>query len=134
MPVVLFPDATAVVIGYLSDALASRSVTAPVRSRVPNPRPAPFVLVRRLGGPRRDLVTDAPLIGVECWGASEEAAHDLAALCRALIFDLPGSAVDGVAIYRVTETGGLANLPDPLSDNPRYVFTCEVGMRGTGEG
>ena len=131
--VVLFPDATDVVIDYLATELAARGNSAPVRSRVPNPRPAPFVLVRRLGGPRRDLVTDSPMIGVECWAASEADAHDLAQLCRALVFAMRGTTQSGVAVYGVDEVGGLANLPDPLSDHPRYIFTTTINMRGQAE-
>lgn len=131
MAVVVFPDATAVTVGYLNGRLAARGVNdVPVRSKIPNPRPSPFVMIHRVGGPRRDIVTDNARLDVECWGDTAHAAHDLAQLIRALIFDMVGT-VSGVPVYKVNEVGGVANLPDPLSDHPRYVFSVEVAMRGT---
>ena len=130
-PVVIFPDATRVVADYLRAELTARGQAAPVWSRVPTPRPARFVLARRLGGPRLNLVADGAQIGVECWDSSEETAHDLCQLCRALIHAMPGTVQGGVPIYRVTEVGGPATLPDPLSDSPRCVATFIVSMRGT---
>lgn len=130
-PPVLFPDAEEVVVGFLRGALDDRGDTAEVATRVPNPRPSRLVLVRRLGGPRLNLVADDPQIGVECWDGDTATAHDLAQVCRALIHTMTGRAVDGVPVYRVAELAGPANLPDPLSDQPRYVFTVQIAMRGT---
>lgn len=123
--VVVFPDATDVVRTLLDTAL-----TPPVRSKVPNPRPAEFVTVRRTGGVRRDLVADNAQVTVESWGATEEDAHDLAQLARAHIGAAPGSVVNGVSIYRVTEQAAPGILPDPLSDQPRYTQTFIIALRG----
>lgn len=134
MTVVIFPDTVAAVIRHLTDGLAARGQTVPVRDRVPNPRPVPLVMVRRLGGPRRDVVTDGPQITVECWAADNAAAHDLAQLCRGLVNDMPDHQTgNGVVVYRVDEMGGPAALPDPLTDHPRYVFTTTLAVRGRSE-
>jgi len=130
-PAVVFPDAEQVVVGFLDDALAARSEDATVVTMVPNPRPVRMVLVRRLGGPRLNLVADDAQIGVECWEASPAGAHDLAQLARALIHTMRGQTIGGVPVYRVTELAGPADLPDPLSTHPRYVFTVQIAMRGT---
>jgi hypothetical protein len=129
-PVVVFPDATAVVLSFVRAGLAARGVNIPVRDQVPSPRPAKFVRVRRIGGPRRDLVTDAAMVTVECHAVNEVEAHNLAQLCRGLVNSMPGRTVNGVAVYRVAETGGPVNLPDPLSEHPRYTFTSIVHLRG----
>lgn len=125
-----FPDAVAVVIEYLIDELAGVGDPVDVVSRVPTDRPARFVRISRTGGPRRTRVSDAAQISVEAWGPLEEDARDLAESCRALLFAMRGTTQQGVAVYRVSELGGPALLPDPTSDSPRYVFTHQVQLRG----
>ncbi len=126
-PAVLFPDATLVVVDYLRPLLAPASVHA----KVPNPRPAgPFLVVRRTGGPRGSLVHDLAQMTLDAWGPTEAAAHDLAQLARAHLHAMRGSVQGGVAVYRVTEFAGPGNLPDPLSDSPRFTQTFQLGLRG----
>lgn len=132
-PVVLFPDAVAVVTGYLRTEFGSRDESAPVHSRVPSTRPGRFVLVRRVGGPRRDLVSDLPLLTVEAWAQDEADAADLLNLCRGLLGAMRGSVQDGTTVYQVNEVGGPGWLPDPTSDHPRFTMTVEIGMRGVPE-
>lgn len=129
--VIVFPDASAVVVGHLRDSLAARGFPTPVGTRVPNPRPAGrLVVVSRTGGVAANLVVDEAMLTVDCWGDREQDAHDLAQLCRALVRAAAGSVLGGVAVYRVVEVGGPQNLPDPLSASPRYLFTLMVGLRG----
>lgn len=123
---IVFPDAALLVIDYLNDHLA-----ASVEPRIPAERPAAFLTVQRVGGPRATLVTDAPLLAIEAWGDNDEDAHDLAQEARAQLHALPGTVLDGVAVYRVDEAAGPALLPDPLSNQSRYVFTVAVHLRGT---
>jgi hypothetical protein len=130
-PTAIFPDATWLVIDHLRAALAARSDTAIVASEVPNPRPDRLVYVHLGGGVRRSVVSDAPQIDIEVWDVATEDAHDLAQLCRALIHTMPGQVVNGVAVYRVDEFAGPADLPDPLTDNPRVVFTVQIHLRGS---
>lgn len=123
-----FPDGVAVVRAYLRDALVARGEDVPVGARVPNPRPARFVRLERIGGTRLDLVTDRPRIDVHCWASTEAAAMDLAQLARALLFAMPGWR--GAVAYDVAEVGGPNTLPDPESEQPRVVFAVEVSLRG----
>lgn len=126
---IVFPDTVALLCGVLEDECA-----VPAGTRVPNPRPATFLRLDRTGGPRQTLVSDAAQVTVESWAASEAAAHDLAQLARAVLHTLPGTVVDGVAVYRVDEVSGPANLPDPLSDQARYSQTFAVHVRGATQG
>ncbi|MFE2977466.1 hypothetical protein [Streptomyces sp. NPDC059258] len=128
-PVIVMPDAVAVVTTYLRDALTAHGQPVPVVSRVPSPRPPTFVRVRRLGGAQQTPVSDRPRLDVHCWAESESAAHDLAALSRALLGDIPGVR-GGVTVYRVAEVGGPMWLPDSESSAPRYAFAVEIHMRG----
>lgn len=134
LPVVVFPDAEAVIINYLRDELDLRGSTADVVKEVPNPRPPVFVTVTRVGGIRQTVISDAALLAIECWAENtatgHQAAHDLAQWCRALIHALPGSTADDVPVYRVDDVSGPQSLPDPLSEQPRCTFTVQVHLRG----
>lgn len=128
--VILFPDAVEVVTDYLAFELPLQMSAATVGTRVPKQRPAEFVTVRRIGGTASSLVIDNAQLSVECWATSEAAAADLAQLVRGLVHAMAGTTQGSVAVYRVTEIGGPAMLPDPDSDTPRYVATYQIGMRG----
>jgi hypothetical protein len=132
--VVIFPDAVAVVVGYLRDQLSQRDVDAVIAKDVPKPRPDNrLVVVKRGGGVRQTVVSDGPLLIVECWAARSEDAHDLAQLCRGLLHAMAGTTQSGVPCYRVDDAGGVIDLPDPLSTQPRYTFTVQAHLRGAAE-
>jgi hypothetical protein len=129
--VIVFPDAEALLIAYLTAALAAHDwADVVVAVTMPNPRPVRCVLVPRVGGARRSLVVDAATIGAEAWAATETEAHDLAQLVRGLLAALPGRILDGTVVSRIEELGGPANLPDPVSGHARYTFTVAVHVRG----
>jgi hypothetical protein len=88
------------------------------------------VVLRRVGGVRRNEVTDEPMLTVEAWAPTHQEAQDLCALCRALIHSLPGTVQSDVPIYRVTDVSGPQLLPDELSAQPRYTCTLTVALRG----
>lgn len=124
---IVFPNAEGKLAVYLRDVLGEQ-----VENTVPNPRPDRFIVVRRVGGPRETMVSDAASVAVEGWDKDGNAeAHDLAALARAWILALPGEVIDGTPVYKVEEIAGPANLPDPLSDHHRWTFTVAVHLRGT---
>lgn len=128
---ILFPDAAAAVIGALNTQLPALGFSAvPVRSKVPNPRPARFVLVFRTGGPRVNIVTDAAQLTIEAWAASDADAHDLAQAARAIVNSLEATVTSGVTVYGVNEFSGPGYLPDPESAQPRYTWSASVNVRG----
>lgn len=124
-----FPDVEALLVPYLTGRLTARGRAARVATKIPNPRPARLVKVTRTGGVRRNVVTDAPTVMVECWDVDDVAAADLARIVRAEVHALADDAVPGVA-YR-SDVGGLANWPDHDSENSRYTFTVELLVRGS---
>lgn len=128
---ILFPDVTDLVVTEIRSRLVERGEAAQVGTRVPNPRPAKFVLVRRVGGPRLNLVADNATLTIEAWGSDEAEAQDLLQLARTFIYAMRGTVHSGVAIYRIGEFAGPVNLPDPLSDQPRYTATMTVACRGS---
>lgn len=122
---VVFPDVEALLVRALPDPLG-----VAVSTRVPNPRPDSFVRVSRVGGTRRDYVTDEPIVVVECWAADEVAASYLGRTAHAHVFALAQTDVDGDYVRAVREVGGLQSFPDPLSKSPRYQFTVQLQTRG----
>jgi len=125
MTTLTFPDVEALVVAYLESRVEAR-----VATRVPDPRPSTFVRVTRVGGGRRDLVTDLPMVLVEAWAPDGPAAQHLGQLCRDAVFDLEQTSHGGAWVRNVSEIGGLQAFPDPLTDNPRYQFTVQLQIRG----
>lgn len=123
-PVVTFPDVVALVAGYLADNIA-----APVHKRVPNPRPAEFVTVERIGGTAA-LVVDSAQVMIHCWADTDADVADLAAEVRGVLGTMRGAVIDGTQVYRVDELSGPADVPDPDSDQPRMRWTVAVQTRG----
>lgn len=117
---IVFPDVEAVLVSALSPL-----VSVPVSTRVPASRPDAFVLVRRVGGARPNLVTDRATVTVECWSTSTVEACDLSRYARAYVHTLAPDTV-----RRVVELSGPADSPDPVSGTPRYQFTVQIDTRG----
>ena len=131
--VIVFPDCTALVIGYLRTELAARFPTATVGSRIPSPNPGDFVRIFRTGGVQQLLVTDQVQLTVEAYAdqdGDDERAHDLAQIVRGLLHALPGTMQSGVPFYGVTELSGPQNLPDPVTNKPRFTQSLHVSVRG----
>ncbi len=130
MQQILFPDVEHLLISAVADGLTAAGMTTHVGSMVPNPRPASFVRIERIGGPVRDRVVDDALVTVEAWATTHPAAWDLAARTRAIVLGLEGTVVDGAVLYGVVEASGPGSLPDPDSDMRRFTWTCQVSTRG----
>lgn len=122
---ILFPDVEAALVAHLGGLLA-----VPVSTKVPNPRPSEFVRLRRVGGTRRDLVTESALVVFECWADDTVAASDLGRLTLAHVHEMPDVEVAGAVIRRVVEVGGLQEYPDPETGSPRYQFTVQIDTKG----
>lgn len=128
---ILFPDAVATTIDYLTDVLPDYGETCPVVKNVPTDRPARFVQVFRTGGPRHNLVVDGAQLTVECWADTDAEAADLAALVRGALFAIRSEIVGTVTFYKVDELAGPADLPDPESNQARMTWSVIVYVRGT---
>lgn len=101
--------------------------TIPARTRVPNPRPAEFIVVRRVGGVQRDLVTDVPVIQVEVWAATESRASRISAIIQGLMNWF--TEIDGYPVGLETVVTGPSRFPDG-SEQERYVASYSIAVRG----
>lgn len=128
------PDVVDLICSWLRTELPNvpNQSAVPVHRAVPNPRPVAFVTVRLLGGAGRDPalpVVDRARVAVESWAGNVAAAHDLAQNARAVVHAAQGAVLGSIQIYRVVEAGGPAELPDPISAQPRVTFTVELSVR-----
>lgn len=124
----IFPDAVSLVRTWLLEHL-DVPVIVDVRNDedLAQRRPPTFVRLKVSGGVQHNLVTDAPRILFEAWAQTKEAAHDLAQEAHVLVRLLP---FERGQIHRVEAVGGLADVPDPLSDTPRFKFSFVLHTRG----
>lgn len=97
-------------------------------TKVPNPRPAEFLVIRRIGGSARDLVTDVPVIQIEAWAATESRAGLIANTARAVVHWLRD--INGRTVELVEEVTGPVSFPDG-SAQARYIASYAIAVRGS---
>jgi hypothetical protein len=127
--VLLFPDAEelfrVVLAAKVSEVLGS---TIPASTKVPATRPAEFLVVRRIGGSRRDIVTDVPVIQVEAWAETETRAARIAAVAQGLMHWLVEVGPHAVGLE--DEVVGPTSFPDG-SQQARYTASYAMAIRGS---
>lgn len=102
-----------------------------VATRVPNPRPTSFVRVQRIGGSQLNMVQERPLILVECWGANDTQAWDLAATTYQALQGRDPLEYNGIELSQRSVSSPI-NYPDPSTTSPRYQFqlSTTVNLKG----
>ena len=118
-----FPDVEALVCAYLASLLG-----VPVRTRVPDPRPARWVQIRRVGG-LYTMPRDRARLDVFAWGLDDGDAMDLAAAARSAIYAVKGTAMLGVPCYQVEEVLGPRRADDVDTGATRVWFTPQLSIR-----
>ena len=128
MPLLVDPDVEALLISYLAAALPAHGIPGvPVSDRPPQSG-AESVVLYRTGGVRRDLVSDQAQITVDVRAALGSRAVEILLRVRALLNDLWGFAIDGFAVYDVTELSG--PYVSPTEQDPiRYSQSFLVVVR-----
>jgi hypothetical protein len=122
------PDVEAALVAHIRSVLSTRNDSAHVGTTVPNPRPTRLVRVTRKGGPRRNIVTDSPLVVVEAWDVDTVASFDLGSLVEAIVLASSGSFIGTKSVWvnDAASVGGLSFFPDPDTALPRYQFTVQL--------
>ena len=87
----------------------------PVRVAVPADRPARLVVVRRSGGRERNALIDAPGVEMQCWGATEAEACEIAGRVAAAMRSLPFSGG-----YASVDQQSMLSDYDQLARSPRW--------------
>ncbi|MGW9617204.1 hypothetical protein ACWGUP_17795 [Streptomyces diastaticus] len=122
-PVVAWPDVTLLATQYLRDRLGG----VQVGSRIPRPRPVEFVVLRRVGGPRRNPLVDDARLDVQVWAETDERAMEIASLARYQLGLMPQHVP---AVRQFGEDAGSNLIPDAPSDVPRVLLTVVLSVRG----
>lgn len=125
---VVAPDIETALSQHFRSILASREDPAVVLTQLPEQRPNRMVLLSREGGPRRNRITDAPVVIVQCWDLIDIDACALGRLIEAAVLATDGEFIGdpGVWIEGVSIAGGLAFFPDPDTTLPRYQMTVQL--------
>lgn len=97
----------------------------------PNPTVGRIVTIRRSGGLRPVIVTDAAWLTVECFAPTDIETSELAHLTWGLLHAMEGQIVAGVQCYRVQPLGGPADMPDADAQVPRYVMSVQATFRAS---
>lgn len=121
-----------VAFGPVEVALADHLGTlldVPVFNGVPHARPPSYVLVLRVGGAQSNLITDRPRIVTECCAQNGTAAADLASTVRAYIGAIAPGYIGDIWVDKTVDVG-MVFSPDPDTNQPRYLVTAELHVRG----
>lgn len=132
--ILIAPDVVALAIGWLRTELPTipDQNAVPVHRAVPDPRPPTFITCRLAPGSGIDPalpVVDVVQLNFEAWAPTVAAAQDLAQNARAVMLAAKGVVVSGIQVYRAEDFAGPAELPDPLSNLPRFVFSIQLSIR-----
>lgn len=140
IPAVVMPSATRVLVEFFTEQFAATQHfdDVVVLGRTPAPRPDRWLLVRSVGGHRRDVVTELASMTLEGWAGTDiaPAPSDAGMIChvaRALLWAAQGTVVGTThrtTLSRVVDLAGPADLPDPVSGQSRTTCTVQVAMRG----
>lgn len=125
------PDAEQLIIDYLDTEIRNYGVPpgVPVADRPPQDAPS-YLVVRRTGGTRRDLVTDAAQMTIDSVSVDNSDALLLLRLVRGLLNDAWGKVLSGHAIYSVGELSG--PYQNPTDNDPhRYTQTFLIAIRAS---
>jgi hypothetical protein len=122
-----FPDVVDLMVDYLDP------IVDPVRvvTRVPKPRPARLVQVRRVGGQPVLPVRDQARLDVFTWGPDDPDAMALALQVRTAVWALAGTDLLGPVVYQVDEFMSPRQADDPQApqDRSRVWATYTVTVR-----
>jgi len=121
-------DAEALTVAFLRDVMPDTNVSTRTDRR------AGQITVEQTGGPRVNVVTDLPMLAIQCWGTTTTEAS---ALCRAAYAHLLGMRDHptlGHLVREVSTFGGVSHFPDPLTDAERYQVSVQLNLRPTENG
>lgn len=116
----------------LISLLGAGMPSVPWSGRVPKDRPPEFGRLARIGGTRRQIVLDQPMVGAWLWAGSDVRATELALEAEGRIFAAEGTILPGgIQLYEVRGISGVRITEDVDSKTPMAVFTVQLTWRLT---
>lgn len=130
--VIVFDDVEDLTRLHLRDAALLDGVSV-YAGKLPPTWPEELILVRRTGGPSRDMVTDLAQVTIECRAETDGRAARIASIVRGV---LKAAALDGhlhtAPLYDARDLSGPYLDPDPNHPTvPRYSATFQLAVRGS---
>jgi hypothetical protein len=128
MEAIIFPDAEDAVRAYLAGRVDASVYTAILPPQLPDKS----VTITRTGGVERDIVTDEPMLSIDCRSNKGSVAERLAASVRSWlgVASREGRLGD-VTLYEVVEVSGPYFNPDPVNPTQqRYTAIYRIALRG----
>jgi hypothetical protein len=122
-----WPDIQRLAVAYLTSALGVRVATRTPAELETN---MPMIRVRR-GPGADDGITDSPLLDVEAFAATEQAAWELAEDARQAVHELDGKAVDGALVDDVTTATAPVAVDWGSPAVHRFVASYRLNLRRT---
>ncbi len=89
----------------------------------------PFVTLERIPGGARGKVTDDARIDVESRASSREESHDVIQIVLGLLEIMYQYSHEGMIIYRADIESSPGWLPDPVTNQPRWIATVSIRNR-----
>lgn len=126
-----FGDAEVACVEYLRTRLSGIRCGVVLPSDYVAERDGLFVRVVRIGGFGKRPIYDRPRLDIEVWGPDRGAAHDMGQEVLAALDDAHrvGGVYAGQLFYEFREEMGLAYIPDPVTDDHRWIATAALMLR-----
>lgn len=119
-------DAVVVTIGIVEAATPGVSVS----DEIPDPRPAQFYVLSRIGGGLLNPAVDAPRMLIECWAENSTIAGDMGNAVVAELSNAKGKTFNGGKIVGCDDIQGPTDYNDPdIQDRRRSQVTCTLYIR-----
>lgn len=116
-------DVELVAARFLREAL-----DVPVYITPPKNVPGSYVRVTRLGGIKKNMVTDSALMGINCYAVERDDAVEIAGKAREALWSARAGNHGGVWVRWWREVSGPVNYPQPDVQRVRYQFSGELRL------
>lgn len=124
-----FGDVEAAVIRFLKSRDETYGISFGTSTPADLDKRLPFVTVERIPGGARTTITDDARIDIESRGRTREEAHDTIQTVLGLLRVMYQAAHTGMIIYRVEIESSPGWLPDPVTNQPRWISTVNIRNR-----
>lgn len=125
----IYGDVEAAVLRWIRNRTEADGITFGTETPADLDKRLPFVTVERIPGGVRTKVTDDARVDIESRGRTREEAHDAIQIVLALLEIMYQYGHEGMIIYRADIETGPGWLPDPVTNQPRWIATVSIRNR-----
>lgn len=125
----IYGDVEAAVILWLKDREECEWITFGTTLPADLDKRLPFVMLERIPGGLRGKVTDDARVDFEARGRTREEAHDAIQIVLGLVEIMYQYQHEGMIIYRADIETSPGWIPDPITNQPRWIATVSIRNR-----